>query len=173
MYKCKCGNLVANNARFCPKCGHRFTSTPTLVIAWVLGIFGVLVVLLMIVNSGSNSASNSVAAPPSPVAAARTPSKPKTPAQTAADEVAARKAYAQVIDQQLLESGIESKTFTKGAQAKTIVIQDALAGRVRANAIGKNSTMFDQLKALGFTRLNYTNGFEGDLYEGFTWDLTK
>jgi hypothetical protein len=31
--------------------------------------------------------------------------------------------------------------------------------------------MFEQLKALGFTRLNYTNGFEGDLYEGFTRGL--
>jgi len=78
-----------------------------------------------------------------------------------------------VIDQQLLELGIESKTFTQGAQAKTIVIQDVLAGRVRDNSPGKNSTMFEQLKALGFTRLNYTTGFEGDLYEGFTWDLTK
>jgi hypothetical protein len=171
MRNCKCGNTVANNARFCPKCGHRFTSTSTLVIAWVLGIFGVFVILMMsLANSGSTSSGSAV---PSPTTPTQPPAKPKTPAQIAAEQIAARKIYAKVIDQQMLELGIESKTFTKGAQARTIVIQDALAGRVRANSLGKNSTMFEQLKALGFTRLNYTNGFESDLYEGFTWDLTK
>lgn len=173
MRRCKCGNLVANNAKFCPRCGHRFTSTSTLVIAWVLGIFGVFVILMMsLANSGSTS-TGSPPANPSPATPTQPPAKPKTPAQNAAGQVAVRKAYAKVIDQQLLELGIESKTFTQGTQAKTIVIQDALAGRVRANSLGKNSTMFEQLKALGFTRLNYTNGFEGDMYEGFTWDLTK
>jgi len=28
MHKCECGNEVSSNARFCPKCGHRFTSGP-------------------------------------------------------------------------------------------------------------------------------------------------
>ena len=133
----------------------------------MFGIFGIFVILMMsFANVGSNSTGGSTA--PSP--ATQPPAKPKTPAQIAAGQVAARKVYAKVIDQQMLESGIESKTLTQGAQAKTIVIQDVLAGRVRANSLGKNSTMFEQLKALGFTRLNYTNGFEGDLYEGFTWD---
>ena len=172
MRNCKCGSAVANNAKFCPKCGHRFTSTSTLVIAWVLGIFGVFVILMMsLANSGSTSTGGSAA--PSPTTPTQPPAKPKSPAQIAAGQVAVRKAYAKVIDQQLLELGIESNTFTRGAQAKTIVIQDALAGRVRANSLGKNSTMFDQRRALGFTRLNYTNSFEGDSYESFTWDLTK
>jgi hypothetical protein len=173
MRNCKCGNAVANNAKFCPKCGHRFTSTSSLVIAWVLGIFGVFVILMMsLANSGSTSTGGSVVPSPTPTPT-QPPAKPKTTAQMAAGQVAVRKAYAKVIDEQLLEMGIESKTFTQRAQAKTIVIQDALCGRVRANSLGKNSTMFEQLKALGFTRLNYTNGFESDLYEGFTWDLTK
>jgi hypothetical protein len=38
MRKCKCGNMVANNARFCPKCGHRFTSGCTMALAWFFGI---------------------------------------------------------------------------------------------------------------------------------------
>jgi hypothetical protein len=67
-------------------------------------------------------------------------------------------AYAKVIGQQLIEAGIESKTYTNGAQAKTMVIEDVLAGRVRANAIGKNSQMFEQLRALGFTKLVHTDG---------------
>jgi hypothetical protein len=53
------------------------------------------------------------------------------------------------------------------------VIQDVLAGRVRMNAISKNSKMFEQLKALGFTHLRYTNNFESDLNETYDWNLAK
>jgi len=45
MRKCECGNQVADNAKACPKCGHRFTSGPVKFLAWFFGIsigFGVL-----------------------------------------------------------------------------------------------------------------------------------
>jgi hypothetical protein len=86
---------------------------------------------------------------------------------------AARKEYAKVIDQKLLDMGIESKTFTDGKAATTLVIQDVLAGRVRQNAIEKNDTLFDQMRQLGFKKLKYTNGFESDsdLYFGVEWSL--
>ena len=69
--------------------------------------------------------------------------------------------------------GIESKTFTDGKAATTLVIQDVLAGRVRQNAIEKNDTLFDQMRQLGFKKLKYTNGFESDsdLYFGVEWSL--
>jgi hypothetical protein len=38
MRKCKCGNAVARNARNCPKCGHRFTSAPVKLVAWVFAV---------------------------------------------------------------------------------------------------------------------------------------
>jgi hypothetical protein len=38
MKKCACGNQVANNARTCPKCGHRFTSGLVKFLAWFFGI---------------------------------------------------------------------------------------------------------------------------------------
>ena len=85
--------------------------------------------------------------------------------------IAARKAYAKVIDGQLLDMGIESTTFTSGPDASTLTIKDVLAGRVRANAISKNGNLFDQLRALGFKELKYTNGFESDLYFGMHWKL--
>jgi hypothetical protein len=166
MRHCKCGNLVASNAKFCPKCGHRFTSLSTTIIAWMFGIFGIFVILMMSLAHGAPDSSrpNSTGASTalSPVKSTQPPAKPKTAAQVAAGQIATRKAYAKVIDEQLLEMGIESKTFTQGAQAKTIVIQDALCGRVRANSLGKNSTMFDQLKVVGFTRHGnpYEGGFE-------------
>jgi hypothetical protein len=164
MRNCKCGNAIASNAKFCPKCGHRFTSRLTKFVALMLVVLGFFVFIIIIVGSNSDSATgSSVTAQTSAQPASapnRPPAKPKTPAQLAAEQIAVRKAYAPVIDQQLLDSGIESKTFTQGAQAKTIVIQDALAGRLRVNAISKNSKMFVQLKALGFTHLRNTNGFE-------------
>ena len=57
MRKCKCGNDVADNAKACPKCGHRFTSGPVKFLAWVLGIFFGLGVLGSMMHSGSGSSS--------------------------------------------------------------------------------------------------------------------
>jgi len=115
------------------------------------------------VNSPSPTQSASIAAtsapPPTP--------KPKTPAEM----LAARKAYATVIDQQLLNMGIESKTYATGSQAKTLVIEDALAGRVRQNAIQKNGSLFDNLRTLGFTHLEYKNDFDGDLSFDVVWTI--
>jgi uncharacterized iron-regulated membrane protein len=174
MRKCKCGNDVANNARFCPKCGHRFTSRFTKFMAWTCVVLFGFVILVAIIASNSSgpqvsSASPVVAAtqPPTPAK----PAKPKTPAQIAADQIAARKAYAKVIDQQLLDMGIESETYTAGAQARTLVIKDALAGRVRQNGIQKNDQLFDNLRTLGFTRLEYTNGFDSDLSYDVYWTI--
>jgi zinc-ribbon domain len=173
MRRCKCGTEVAGNARFCPKCGHRFTSALPKVIVWLFVILVAVVIWGSFNNSGLPPIPSVPVATSSPKPPIQPPPKPKTPGQITAEQIAARKAYAKVVDQQLLDLGIESNTFTQGEQAKILVIKDALAGRVRANSLGKNSEMFEQLRTLGFTRLTYTNGFESDLYEGFTWDLTK
>jgi hypothetical protein len=61
MRNCKCGNAVADNARSCPKCGHRFTSGPVLALAWFFGIVGVVAFIGMSSNSGTNAPS-----PPTP-----------------------------------------------------------------------------------------------------------
>jgi hypothetical protein len=167
MRKCKCGNDVAGNAKFCPKCGKRFTSGPVKFLA------GLCLVLLAVVILGaitaSNSPQSSVSASPSPSIATPTPAppKPKTPAEM----MQLRKEYASLIDKQLLNMGIESETYTVGPQAKTLVIKDALAGRVRENAIQQNADMFDNLKTLKFSRLEYTNGFEGDLNFDVYWTI--
>jgi hypothetical protein len=164
---CKCGNQVANNAKSCPKCGHRFTSGLVKVLAWFFG----MVVLIAIVGAMFAANSNDVtpsSAPAAPVpASGSTKAKPPSPA----DLIAARREYANVIDKQLLDMGIESKTYTDGAGATTLVISDALAGRVRENALQKNDALFDQLHQLGFKRLKYTNDFDGDLYFGVEWKI--
>ena len=69
MRNCKCGNVVANDAKSCPKCGHRFTSGCTRALAWIFGIFiGVAILGALITGSQNNQ-------PPAP-----------SPEQKAADQ---------------------------------------------------------------------------------------
>jgi hypothetical protein len=63
MPKCRCGNAVASNARFCPKCGHRFTSTGTLILAWV---FGIVIFAAMVGAVRDSNSDGKGVQPPSP-----------------------------------------------------------------------------------------------------------
>jgi hypothetical protein len=87
--------------------------------------------------------------------------------------VNSRHTFATELDRQLLDMGIESKTYAVGKDATTLVIQDALAGRVRANQISQNTQLMSNLRVLGFKKLKYNNGFEGEMFTGFSWNLTK
>src|ERR1700730_12190753 len=78
MRKCKCGNPVANNAKACPKCGHRFTSGPVLVLAWFFGV--VIVVAFVGAITGSNNGTSQPAPSPAEQAAS-------TKAQTSKKDV--------------------------------------------------------------------------------------
>jgi hypothetical protein len=60
MRKCACGNQVANNARSCPKCGHRFTSGPVKFLAWFFGITIGLGVLGAIIGQREESPHTSI-----------------------------------------------------------------------------------------------------------------
>ena len=51
MRDCTCGHQVANNARVCPKCGHRFTSTITKSVAVFIALTFVIIVIAVISNS--------------------------------------------------------------------------------------------------------------------------
>jgi len=62
MRKCKCGNDVANNAKACPKCGHRFTSGFVKFLAVMFG-FCVLVAIIAMIAAGPNA---NVQSAPSP-----------------------------------------------------------------------------------------------------------
>ena len=46
---CTCGNQVASNARFCPRCGKRFTHKFVKLLSWFFGIiigFGILMAVI-------------------------------------------------------------------------------------------------------------------------------
>jgi hypothetical protein len=53
--KCKCGNPVASNARFCPNCGHRFTHPFVKAFAWFLGISFSLGIIASVASNPSVS----------------------------------------------------------------------------------------------------------------------
>src|SRR6266852_58099 len=55
---CTCGNQVASNARFCPRCGKRFTRRSVKLLAWFFGIaigFGVIMAAVAPSNSPISS----------------------------------------------------------------------------------------------------------------------
>src|SRR5713226_3966273 len=58
MRKCQCGNDVADNARTCPKCGHRFTSQPVKMLAGCFVVIAVVVVLILIVFNSFDTPSS-------------------------------------------------------------------------------------------------------------------
>jgi hypothetical protein len=74
MRTCVCGNQVARNAKACPQCGHRFTSSMVKALAWFFGVCIFFGILVSISSNGNNSQPSSPtekaassAAPPSPV----------------------------------------------------------------------------------------------------------
>lgn len=88
---------------------------------------------------------------------------------TRADMIAARKAAAKVLDDRLLEAGVESRTEVQGPDATKLVIHSALASRVSSRVISQNGTLLDELRELKFKKLIYTDDYD----ETFTWDLNK
>jgi DNA-directed RNA polymerase subunit RPC12/RpoP len=82
----------------------------------------------------------------------------------------ARMQYAIELDRHLIDSGIESTTTATGPQETTLRITYALTSRVTANEFGKKLD-FDRLKALGFKKVELTNGFHGELAQGFQWPV--
>jgi hypothetical protein len=132
------------------------------VLKGIAAVFVILIGLLILGVIIAGNAGRPVPASPTAVQDS-TPKKPPTEAEM----IALRREYAKVIDKQLLESGIESTTTTSGAKATVLIINDALAGRVRVHTLSSNGKLFEQLRALQFQTLKYTDGSD----ETFTWDL--
>lgn len=94
--------------------------------------------------------------------------------QQAAQDKELRVQYAQIIDNATLDMGIESTTRATGPDRTTLYIKDVLAGRVGARAIERgllSGQGLIALKALGFKKIVYTNGFESELGETYSWTI--
>ena len=56
MRKCKCGNQIANNAKTCPSCGHRFTSGLVKGVAVIFALPFFILIVAGVLNFGSSVA---------------------------------------------------------------------------------------------------------------------
>jgi hypothetical protein len=138
---------------------------------WILGALLLFAILRVIGVIGGASSENS-APRPSQIPAAENVGNMKLPPPTKQDLRNQRKAYAQEFDQNMIEHRIESTTKAIGPDSTTLEITCALASRVMANDVSKNLD-WHRLKELGFRKVHLTNGFDGDLHTGFSWDVAK
>jgi len=175
MFTCSaCRNALPAGSRFCPRCGaaiaalaqKKSSSSTGIIIASAGFLFLCFVIGVLSDHTTAQHGTTQASLSSSP-----TPAPTKTEQRTQA--IKARKEYAKEIDRQLLDKGIESSTYTTGPDATTLVIKDILAGRVRAHELSKNEGLFTELRVLGFKKLIYQNGLEGDLGFGWKWDLTQ
>lgn len=88
MRKCKCGYDVANNAKSCPKCGHRFTSVFVKVLALLI-VIPIAAIILAVIIAGPSDSSTSASSPGSSVSpsgnVANDMLMPMSPSQQAAN----------------------------------------------------------------------------------------
>lgn len=136
-------------------------------VKWILVAVLAFAVIRVFVVSSENPAPR-----PSQVPAAENVGNMKLPPPTKQDLRSRRKAYAEEFDRNMIEHRIESTTKIGGPDSTTLEITCALASRVMANDVSKNLD-WPLLKELGFRKVHLTNGFDGSLREGFTWDVAK
>ena len=165
-----CGALVHEASKFCASCGKSFDRNKRSIGFWIAVAFGCVMLVGIVSGIVDNSTAPPTAGPASSVAAPEPAEPPPTKAEIRAGQRVMRKLFASRVDSYLLDSNIESITRTTGPDDTTLEIKDVLAGRVRARQIS-NAMNFEALKKLGFKKLHYTNGFEGELREGWTWDV--
>ena len=87
-------------------------------------------------------------------------------------EIAARKAYATTLEQQFLEQRMDTTVLATGSKSTNLSIKWVLASRVTAHDLA-NAGLLNQAKHLGFKSVVFFNGFDSELGERWSWDLTK
>jgi zinc-ribbon domain len=164
IYECpQCGREISRTARVCGHCGYRGTSLFSIVLAATIALLGVAAIL--------HSAQPNVQAPVPIVNASQAPdtNKPSTKSRIEPARQL-RKSFAHQFDRKMLEARLESRTKTFGAEDATLLITDSLAGQIRARKI-VDALDFELLNKLGFKKVVYTNGFEGEIGTTFTWGI--
>jgi len=164
IYECQqCGREISRTVRVCRHCGYRGTSLFSIALAATIALLGIAAIL--------NSNQPNVQAPVPIVNASQAPdaNKPSTKSEIEPARQL-RKTFAHQFDRKMLEAHIESRTNTFGPEDGTLLITDSLAGRGRAKKIA-SALDFELLNKLGFKKVVYTNGFEGEIGTMFTWGI--
>jgi hypothetical protein len=148
MRNCKCGNQVADNAKACPKCGHRFTGAFTKFVAWIFaGSFGLIVLLIYI---GSLFDTPSAAPTPLQTPAQPYPLQPPTAGETKSKALTpAEKVYFGA-----------ALSYLKTANSQGTKLATTMAG-----ASDGSSTLGDIKSALSSAKRIENTGYVGDYYE--------
>ena len=164
IYECpQCGREISRTARVCRHCGYRGTSLFSIALAATIALLGIAAII--------NSNRPNVQAPVPFVNASQAPDT-NTPSTKSKIETAQqlRKTFAHQFDRKMLEARIESTTKTYGPEDTALLITDSLAGQIRARKI-VDALDFELLNKLGFKKVVYTNGFEGQIGTTFTWGI--
>ena len=164
IYECRqCGREISRTAHICRHCGYRGISLVSIVLAATIALFGIAAIL--------NSNEANVQTPIPIVNAGQAPDTNKPSTKSGIEPTRQlRKSFAHQFDRKMLEAHLESRTTTYGAEDTTLFITDALAGQVRAKKIA-DALDFKLLNNLGFKKVLYTNGIEGEIGTTFTWGI--
>jgi hypothetical protein len=164
IYECRqCGREISRTAHVCQHCGYRGTSLFSIALAATIALIGIAAIV--------NSNQPNVQAPAPIVNAGQAPDTNKPSTKSAIEPARQlRKTFAAQFDRRMLEARMESTTKTLGPEDTALLITDSLAGRVRARKIA-DALDFELLNKLGFKKVVYTNGFEGEIGTTFTWGV--
>lgn len=159
-----CNTPVASSARFCPKCGHRFTHPFVAALAVLLGLCGVLAMIQLY--------SSQPTAPAAPKTAQQIGQKSAPDPKVKA--VADRKEYADTLERHLLSTGLDAHVRVIGPHQDTLRISWALMSRPVVYNMISSDGMNSQVPQLGFRKVIFTDdgSFSGLSVETWTyrWD---
>ena len=95
----------------------------------------------------------------------------KQAAQKLVRDIAARKAYASTLENNMLDRGVNMTITAIGKGATTLRLEYVLTSKVAAHALGKNDQFWTEVRGFGFKKVLMTNGFESSLGETWTWKV--
>lgn len=79
-----------------------------------------------------------------------------------------RVAYAKLLENNFLDESMDVTVTTGGSRDRTLSLKYILAGRVFAHQLQENDAFWDNMKKLGFTRVDLSDGYDYSV----SWDVT-
>ncbi|HUR92533.1 MAG TPA: hypothetical protein VMY38_07655 [Gemmatimonadaceae bacterium] len=78
-----------------------------------------------------------------------------------------RRQYAQRLESEYLDQGLDITVTTKGAAATTLRLKWILVSRVTAHQLSKSGPLWANLRSMGFKRLEITDGYD----DSWSWTI--
>jgi hypothetical protein len=165
MRKCRCGNDVARNAKFCPKCGHRFsTSGFTVLLAFII-----VGVLIWGMAKASGLGPDATTAAPPPLTKEQQAAKDKQDLAFVRAVAGARQLKASVRNPDSFKLG-ETLVMADGAVCYDYRAQNGFGGMNVGQAVLAPSGKFKTNNSDGFTSL-WNKECGGKTGTDKTWEI--